>query len=392
MGPADLGLERLGRALGDQLAPGDDPDAVGELVGLLQVLGGEEDGGALLVQLLDLLPDRLAADRVEARWSARPGTAPRARAPAPRPGPGGAACRPSRCRRGGRRPGSARPGGAASRRARRPRSRGSPCSVACRWISSRPVISGSSAASCSATPILRRTAPGSSATLKPGDRGPAAGGLQQRGQHPHRGRLAGAVRAQEAVDLAVGDLEVHPVDGLDPALELACELVGLDRGHARTVSGDARRATPAPRSVSDLADPVFGSEIATIAREECSMTSWARTLTHRTPASPRRRARGRRARGRGRARRRHRRGRGGPEDDRARRRRAGDAVVPGLLPGDRQDHRLPDHDRQDQEPVRRALHGQDRRLVDQALAPEHQADRVLRGLLRGRGPGARSRC
>ena len=66
VGVADVGLERLRRALGDDPAAVDDPDVVGELVGLLQVLGGEEDGGAVVVQRPHLLPDRLAADRVEA--------------------------------------------------------------------------------------------------------------------------------------------------------------------------------------------------------------------------------------------------------------------------------------------------------------------------------------
>ena len=63
---ADLRLQRLRRPLGDDPAAVDDPDVVGELVGLLQVLGGEEDGRALVVQRPHLLPDRLAADRVEA--------------------------------------------------------------------------------------------------------------------------------------------------------------------------------------------------------------------------------------------------------------------------------------------------------------------------------------
>ena len=66
VGVADLGLERLRRPLGDDLAAVDDADVVGELVGLLQVLGGEEDRGALVVERPHLLPDRLAADRVEA--------------------------------------------------------------------------------------------------------------------------------------------------------------------------------------------------------------------------------------------------------------------------------------------------------------------------------------
>ena len=50
VGLADLGLERVRRALGDDPAAVDDPDAVGELVGLLEVLGGEEDGRALVVE------------------------------------------------------------------------------------------------------------------------------------------------------------------------------------------------------------------------------------------------------------------------------------------------------------------------------------------------------
>src|SRR5262249_50493165 len=44
---------------------------------------------------------------------------------------------------------------------------------------------------------------------------------QQRGQHQHRGRLAGAVRSEEAVDLAGRDVEVDPVDGARALLELA---------------------------------------------------------------------------------------------------------------------------------------------------------------------------
>src|SRR3954469_3983767 len=63
---ADFGLECGWGALRDQLPSGDDPDAVGELVGLLEVLGREEHRVPLGVQLADLLPDRPAADGVEA--------------------------------------------------------------------------------------------------------------------------------------------------------------------------------------------------------------------------------------------------------------------------------------------------------------------------------------
>jgi hypothetical protein len=49
------------------VAPGDDPHPVGQLVGLLQVLGGEEDGGAALaLEGPDLGPDRGPALGVEA--------------------------------------------------------------------------------------------------------------------------------------------------------------------------------------------------------------------------------------------------------------------------------------------------------------------------------------
>ena len=63
---ADLCLECARSVLGDQEPPGDDADAVRQLVRLLQVLRGQEDRRAVAVQRLDLLPDRLAADRVEA--------------------------------------------------------------------------------------------------------------------------------------------------------------------------------------------------------------------------------------------------------------------------------------------------------------------------------------
>ncbi len=66
-GLADLRLERGRRSLGDDLAAVDDPDPVGEAIGLLQVLGRQEDGHPLVVgEALDLLPEGAAALRVEA--------------------------------------------------------------------------------------------------------------------------------------------------------------------------------------------------------------------------------------------------------------------------------------------------------------------------------------
>ena len=67
VGAGDLALELLGGALGDQAALVEHRDPVGELVGLLQVLGGEEDGGAVGHQLADDPPHRAPAARVETR-------------------------------------------------------------------------------------------------------------------------------------------------------------------------------------------------------------------------------------------------------------------------------------------------------------------------------------
>ena len=63
---ADLGLQRRRRALGDDLARGDDAEPVAELVGLLEVLRREEDRRALVAQAADLVPQRQARGRVQA--------------------------------------------------------------------------------------------------------------------------------------------------------------------------------------------------------------------------------------------------------------------------------------------------------------------------------------
>jgi hypothetical protein len=65
-----------------------------------------------------------------------------------------------------------------------------------------------------------------------GDARDAGGRPQQRREDAHRRGLAGPVRAEEPVDLALGDLEVEAVDGADAALELADEPADLDGGGA----------------------------------------------------------------------------------------------------------------------------------------------------------------
>ena len=65
---ADLALELRRRAAGDDPALVDDGDLVGQAVGLLEVLRGEEDRHAeLVVEAAHFFPDRRPAGRVEAR-------------------------------------------------------------------------------------------------------------------------------------------------------------------------------------------------------------------------------------------------------------------------------------------------------------------------------------
>ena len=220
---ADLGLQRRRRALGDDLAAGDDPDPVGELVGLLEVLGGEEDGRALAVERRDLLPDRLAADRVEAGGrlveeqhlrlvDERRGEV-EAPAHAARVGAdaavGGLRSSPTRSISASPRRSASRADQAVQRR-----------------LQADQLAAGHQRVE---RRLLQRDADraadvgGVGDDVVAGDPGAAAGRAQQRGQHPHGGRLAGAVGAEEGVDLAVGDLEVDAVDGPDPARELAFE-------------------------------------------------------------------------------------------------------------------------------------------------------------------------
>src|SRR4029077_19533955 len=59
------------------------------------------------------------------------------------------------------------------------------------------------------------------------DDGASSSGRQQRAEHPHGCGLAGAVWAQEAVDLASRDPQVQMVDGADVA-EMPDQPLGSD--------------------------------------------------------------------------------------------------------------------------------------------------------------------
>lgn len=65
--PAQFTLEAVGGALDDDMAAVDDGDALGEPVGLFEVVRGEQDGQALVAgEARDLVPHRGAGLRVEA--------------------------------------------------------------------------------------------------------------------------------------------------------------------------------------------------------------------------------------------------------------------------------------------------------------------------------------
>ena len=128
----DLVLELVGGALGDDRAPVEHRDAVGQRVGLLEILRGQNT----------VTPRRSAGSRSptspagcggQDRSSARRGTRPRVGRSGSRPGPGVGACRPSRSRHGGRRP-------RRGRTARASRVRGLSARPS-RIVSSRPIIS-----------------------------------------------------------------------------------------------------------------------------------------------------------------------------------------------------------------------------------------------------------
>ena len=106
--PADPALQLLGRARGDDQAVVDDHDLVGQFVGLVQVLGGEQQRRPVGHQRPDDVPHAQPRPRVQAGRRLVQEQHLAAGRPGWRPGPGGAACRrssswpPGRPRRSGR--------------------------------------------------------------------------------------------------------------------------------------------------------------------------------------------------------------------------------------------------------------------------------------------------
>ncbi len=226
--PPDLRLQRLGRAAGDDPPVVDDRDPVGEHVRLLEVLRGEEDGHTVLAgQARDLLPQVRAALRVEPRGrlveeqDAR-GVHERERQVEPALHPARVATNAAVGRVEQAHPleqGVATRASLALRDALQRRLQ--PHVVA---PSEQRVERG----------LLQRRADGPpdggalAHDVVPGHPSLPRARRQQRREHQHGGRLAGAVGPEEAVDLARLDAQVDAVDRPHAALELADEPFDLD--------------------------------------------------------------------------------------------------------------------------------------------------------------------
>ena len=203
----------------------DDADAVGELVGLLEVLRGEQDGHAqLVVEPLHLLPHAGAADRVE---------------------PGGRLVEEQHVGVVHQRGGEVEPATHAARvgvdapveRVAEVDQRAELDQPLVDLLAGEPVELALQAQQLDAGllrvegDVLQRDADAEAHLLRPlGDvearhRRLPAGGREQRAEHLHRGRLAGAVGSEQAVDLAPRDGEVEVVDRGDVA-EGADEALG----------------------------------------------------------------------------------------------------------------------------------------------------------------------
>ena len=172
----DEPLELVRRALGDEPAVVEHGDPVGELVGLLQVLGGEEDRDAAGDELADDLPHACGGCAGRGRWSARRGRSAAGRRPASSPGRAGAACRRSRSRPACRAASARSKRSSSSAARRRPSARPRWCRSAISSRFSAPVSRLSTAENWPVTPIAARTASGSRARSWPATRSaPAVG-------------------------------------------------------------------------------------------------------------------------------------------------------------------------------------------------------------------------
>ena len=210
---ADLALERPGIALGDDGPVVDDHDVVGEALGLVQVLGGEHDGGARLDQRVEHRPQLETGPGVEAggglveEQHLGPGDERGGQVePAPHsPGvaghdPVGGLGQAEVCR------GVPRPAVAASRRP-------SWCSSPSMTRFSRPVRSGSTVASWAASPIRRRTSAAWVRTSKPATFARPSSASDRVVRMRTAVVFPAPLGPRTAVTVPVGHVEVDPAQG-----------------------------------------------------------------------------------------------------------------------------------------------------------------------------------
>jgi len=217
---AQLGLELVGRPLGDHPAVVDHRDPVGQLVGLVQVLGGQQHRGPAGDEPPDALPDLVAAARVQpggglVKEQHRRGQDEAGGQVEPPPHP--ARVLLDRLAAGVAEPeplqqlvGAAAGGAGAQVVEAAEQDQVLPAAedlVDGRVLAEQP----------DAVADLR----GLADHVEAGDPGPAAVGPQQGGQDPHRGGLAGAVGAEQPADRALGDGQVEAVEGVGRAVALA---------------------------------------------------------------------------------------------------------------------------------------------------------------------------
>ena len=227
-GAADLRLEGVGGALGDELALIDDSEVVGELIGLLEVLGGEEDRHALVAgEVGDLVPEGGAALDVEARGRFVQEEDPR---------PVQKRQRQVESALHASRVVADLAVGRIGEADTLDQLVAAPGSVGLRHsvegaLEPHVVPGGQIGVErCFLKGCADRVTDGGAVLddVVTGHPRRSGGGREEGGQHVDRGRLAGAVRAEEAVDLTRPDLEVDSVDGAHAALELADEAAHLD--------------------------------------------------------------------------------------------------------------------------------------------------------------------
>ena len=250
---ADLGLagdppgKLGGAAVGDDPAAGQDQDPVGQLLGLVQVVGGEQDRGVLQVgQAVDQVVELAPGLAGRSRRSARPGTA----APAGRRGrsrrPAGAAAR-RRASRSWRWPArSARPG----RPARRRRTAGAAPACVRGVVAAEVVRAARGRATCRGRATTAARCRAGRATPRrrgPGRRRARATSPAERFRNPSRISMVVVLPApfgpSRATHLASVDAEVDAVEHVVRAVphpqaadvddRRSTRRVGIGAGHAR---------------------------------------------------------------------------------------------------------------------------------------------------------------